>query len=47
MEAGKQRPANDFPSVMEAVLKAIREKKFRQAAILASPAYNLTPNLSE
>lgn len=47
METGKQRPANDFHSAMEAVIKAIREKKFGQAAILASPAYNLTPNLSE
>ena len=50
MEANEQRPINDFndfPSVMEAVLKAIREKKFGQAAILASLAHNLAPNLSE
>lgn len=32
---------------MEAVLKAVREKKFGQAAILASLAHNLAPNLSE
>ena len=47
METNEQRPINDFPSVMEAVLKAIREKGFEQAAILASLAYNLAPNLSE
>lgn len=47
METNEQRPINDFPSVMEAVLKAIREKDFEQAAILASLAYNLAPNLSE
>ena len=40
METNEQRPINDFPSVMEAVLKAIREKDFEQAAILASLAYN-------
>lgn len=32
---------------MESVLKAIREKDFEQAAVLASLAYNLAPNLSE
>lgn len=47
METNEQRPINDFPSVMEVVLKAIREKDFEQAAILASLAYNLAPNLSE
>ena len=47
METNEQRPINGFPSVMEAVLKAIREKDFEQAAILASLAYNLAPNLSE
>lgn len=47
MEINEQRPINDFPSVMETVLKAIREKDFEQAAVLASLAYNLAPNLSE
>lgn len=47
METNKQRSVNDFPGVMEAALKAIREKDFEQAAILASLAYNLAPNLSE
>ncbi len=47
LEANEQRPINDFRSVMEAVLKAVREKKFGQAAILASLAHNLAPNLSE
>ena len=47
METNEQRPVNDFPGVMEAVLKAIRKKEFRRAAILASLAHNLAPNLSE
>ena len=47
METNKQRSVNDFPGVMEAVLKAIREKEFGRAAILASLAHNLAPNLSE
>ena len=47
MEINEQRPINDFPSVMETVLKAIREKDFKQAAILASLAYDLAPDPSE
>lgn len=47
MEINEQRPINDFPSVMEAVIKAIREKDFEQAAVLASLAYNLAPDPSE
>ena len=47
METNKQRSVNDFPGVMEAVLKAIRKKEFGRAAILASLAHNLAPNLSE
>ena len=47
MEANEQRPINDFSGAIEAALKAIREKNFEQAAILASLAYNLAPNLSE
>ena len=47
METNEQRSVNDFPGVMEAVLKAIRKKEFGRAAILASLAHNLAPNLSE
>ncbi len=47
METNEQRPINDFSGAIEATLKAIREKDFEQAAILASLAYNLAPNLSE
>lgn len=47
METNKQRSVNDFPGVMEAVLEAIRKKEFGRAAILASLAHNLAPNLSE
>ena len=47
MEINEQRPINDFSGAMEAALKAIREKDFEQAAILASLAYNLAPDPSE
>ena len=47
VEINEQRPINDFSSAIEAALKAIREKDFEQAAILASLAYNLAPDPSE
>ena len=47
MEINEQRPINDFSGAIEAALKAIREKDFEQAAILASLAYNLAPDPSE
>ena len=47
METNEQRTINDFPSAIEAALKAIREKDFKQAAILASLAYDLAPDPSE
>ena len=47
MEINEQRPINDFSSAIEAALKAIREKDFEQAAILASLAYDLAPDPSE
>ena len=47
METNEQRPINDFSSAIEAALKAIREKDFEQAAILASLAYDLAPDPSE
>lgn len=47
MEINEQRPINDFSGAIEAALKAIREKDFEQAAILASLAYNLAPDSSE
>jgi len=46
MEINEQRPINDSGAI-EAALKAIREKDFKQAAILASLAYNLAPDPSE
>ena len=46
-ETNEQRPINDFSSTIEAALKAIREKDFEQAAILASLAYDLAPDPSE
>ena len=47
VEINEQRPINDFSSAIEAALKAIREKDFKQAAILASLAYDLAPDPSE
>ena len=47
MEINEQRPINDFSGAIEAALKAIREKDFEQAAILASLAYDLAPDPSE